>query len=135
MAAKVYKIIKVQISKSKKMKSLIPLSLTIHSENIESNHWGTQKTPDENPKYSTWRMELLSQKLILEITPHLRYVKSKCHCFYIPIQPRGRKNQNLALQGCCNSRFWCLKSSLIFPRGLFWPCNDSVQFLKPNVSW
>ena len=34
MAAKVYKIIKVQISKSKKMKSLIPLSLMIHSEII-----------------------------------------------------------------------------------------------------
>ena len=83
MAAKVYKIIKVQISKSKKMKSLIPLSLMIHSEIIESNRWRTQKNPDENSKYSIW--SILQWNYCFKnwhVKDYATFeVKSKCHFF------------------------------------------------------
>ena len=56
------------------MKSLIPLSLMIHSEIIESNRWRTQKNPDENPKYSILSIHQLKIKnILLEVIHQWNY--------------------------------------------------------------
>ena len=80
------------------MKSLIPLSLMIHSENIEFNRWKTKKLL---MKIQNILLEVYINGIIVSKTDirddAIFKVKSKCHCLYIPNSKMGKENKNISL--------------------------------------